>query len=282
MVSFLKGLSVNPSWIVTDHYELSATWERAVRPYVERLAAFDDADGRRHECDLIINAALSPIKGRSWYRSLVSPRTTLLLGPRYALPDPLLAMRRRRSRDLKTVRSVCFFLGGGVSPATFRRYLQGVLASVPATVQRVMCIPPNGMKGAAKLSSDRRLSVVRDYARLSEVLGSVDLFVGSGGAISYDRTAAGVPGVVVSMAPNQVDLCRYLAKLGTQIYLGECRSISPVRLGKQVALLAEKINAVKSMASRCDGVVDGQGGERISKALRRACGPLRSTQELVV
>ncbi len=270
VTSFLSEYGDKPSWIVTDHYHLAEEWERKIRPHVGRIAVFDDADGRRHDCDLVINGAFSPSSGRSYYRGKVPRHATLLLGPRYGLPDPLLKEVRRKKRVDTPVRSLCFFLGGAVSLPVYQRYLRSLLKELPEGVKRVVSIPPSGAKVSSTIAADPRLSIITDYSNLKAALRDADLFIGSGGAISYDRISVGIPAVVVSMAENQRELSTYLARLGTQVYLGDYRSVSPQALVHHVTRLIARGRDLKAMRSRCRGVVDGRGAERIVTEIARA------------
>lgn len=268
VVSFLRKLPAKPSWIVTDHYKLSLKWERVIKSYVGRIAVFDDADGRHHDCDLLINAALPHERARSRYRRKISPRTTLLLGPRYALPTPQIERFSRVSRKFTPVRSICFFLGGSAPKTVYKRYLKSLIQSLPPSVERIICITPTGMEPLGTSSMDQRITVVPDYSSLNRVFETIDLFIGSGGTISYDRIAAGIPGLVVSMAANQVGQCRYFARLGTQVYLGDYRTVKLGALAHHASLLMGNSQALRAMRAACRSVVDGRGAARIIRALR--------------
>lgn len=269
VIRFLEEFIDKPSWIVTDHYRLSEKWERKIRPFVCRISVFDDADGRNHDCDLLINGALSLRTGRSYYSGRVSHRAFLLLGPRYGLPDPQLKAPHSTRKKERAIRTICFFLGGSASLRIYERYLTSLLKELPDTIEQIICIPPIGTKLSGAITTDPRVSVVTEYSKLNESFKQADLFIGSGGAISYDRIVVGVPGVVMSMAENQGELSRYLAKLGTQRYLGNYRSVSPRMLVHHVNRLIGRIRVLNAMRSRCRGVVDGRGAERIVTELRK-------------
>src|SRR3546814_16367706 len=72
--------AIKPDWLVIDHYAIDHSWERALRPFAERLMAVDDLADRMHDCDMLLDQNFyTDMAGR--YVNLVSSDCRLLLGP---------------------------------------------------------------------------------------------------------------------------------------------------------------------------------------------------------
>ena len=67
--------------LVVDHYGRDASFERACRAWARHILAFDDATGRDHDCDLLLDAAADdPAR----YRDHVPAHARVLCGPAFA------------------------------------------------------------------------------------------------------------------------------------------------------------------------------------------------------
>src|SRR3546814_18196666 len=46
--------AIKPDWLVIDHYAIDHSWERALRPFADRLLSVDDLADRMHDCDMLL------------------------------------------------------------------------------------------------------------------------------------------------------------------------------------------------------------------------------------
>ena len=99
-------------WLVVDHYELGAEWERAQRRMAKKIMAIDDL-GREHDCDLLLDqnvlSPINPYAGRLPARA----RSSLARATRCAGVRPRTRACRARNGEVRRV-LVCF---GGADPA---------------------------------------------------------------------------------------------------------------------------------------------------------------------
>jgi len=84
-------------WLIVDHYALDARWEAELRPACRKLMVIDDLADRNHDCDLLLDQNLVA-ESDARYQQRVPPGCTLLLGPRYALLQPLYRELRPQAR----------------------------------------------------------------------------------------------------------------------------------------------------------------------------------------
>jgi spore coat polysaccharide biosynthesis predicted glycosyltransferase SpsG len=84
----------------------------------------------------------------------------------------------------------------------------------------------------------------------------------AGGTITWERFACGLPGIVFSVAENQVKMARDLSSHGFQFYAGPIESYSWTGLEKLIKEL--KNNKVRNQfIQKGREVVDGHGVDRI-------------------
>jgi spore coat polysaccharide biosynthesis predicted glycosyltransferase SpsG len=74
-------------------------------------------------------------------------------------------------------------------------------------------------------------------------LGGADLFLGSGGTITWERAFCGLPSVVISVAENQVEINKALCNDNIINYLGYCNDVNI----NQIRAELEKMNSHKEL-----------------------------------
>ena len=98
-----------PNWLVVDHYGLSVAWQRLMQDGLDNPAilVIDDLADRRHQPTVLMDANRLDPTAADPHRDLVPEACTTLLGPPYALLDPiypqlqpLLPVRKQLSRLL--------------------------------------------------------------------------------------------------------------------------------------------------------------------------------------
>src|SRR5262245_6446805 len=101
------GLSRRCDILVIDHYGRDGEFERACRSWANGIVVIEDMPTRRHDCDILLDAAGST--GQEVYAGLVPTHCRVLLGPTYA---PLrrqfvdfrpIALKRRGANPVKRI-----------------------------------------------------------------------------------------------------------------------------------------------------------------------------------
>ena len=274
-----KSLRPRPQWIVTDHYKIDASWEKLVRlSSAIKIAAFDDDDGRRHACELIIrtNELSSHTKNRDDIRSYQQPQTRWLRGPRFYIPDISIKSSKRVIRSKP--RLILFFIGGTASDAVFLSLLNTTVKAIAGTNVKVCAIAPVNFKSSLPKLLRAKVRLIRDYGQLGQLLSKSDLFVGSGGTITFDRLLFGLPGIIFSMAANQNKLSRSAAMNGSSIFLGSVKNISEHKLLATIKRVISNRNTFLRMCQRSSGIVDNLGGFRLNMHLLHFPISLRSAK----
>lgn len=208
---------VNGSIImVVDHYNLDLEWEQEISK-VYKIVVIDDLE-RKHDCDLLID----PNYRSSYddlYKNRVPSRCQLFLGPQYSF---LREEFRSATATGKKRNSVLVFFGG-TDPSNETLKFIKTLDSIHQAPFFVIVISKShsDIKTLLKLPSSNKYRLEVQPSSMASLLSESQLFLGSGGTITWERMFLGVPGVVISVADNQTKIAEELGNDGQQIYLGD-------------------------------------------------------------
>ncbi|CAN0478224.1 unnamed protein product, partial [Phaeothamnion confervicola] len=102
--------------LVIDDYERGELFETELRGIARCIVVLDDQTGRRHHCDLLIDAAVYVADA---YRNLAGDSAQFLVGPKYALVRSDILAHRRRAMEQRRDRDVTNILltFGATDPA---------------------------------------------------------------------------------------------------------------------------------------------------------------------
>jgi len=265
----IRALDARPAWLVVDHYGLDHRWEAELRAEAAQILVIDDLADRRHDCSVLLDQNL--VAGMATrYADKVPERCISLLGPRYALLQPIYAeLHRGVAPRTGPVRRICIYFGAadryGVTQLALRAFLGLDMPDIEVDV--VIDGAAADLAGAVACAAGH--ANVRVHARqptLAHLLAGTDLAIGAAGTTSWERLCLGVPSLVITLADNQRPLAAALEARGLIDWLGHHDEVNLTDL--QNALLRH-IAAGGDIASSNAGraLVDGEGVRRVRAAL---------------
>lgn len=261
-----------PRWVVIDHYGLGAAWETAVNAAGSSVLAVDDLANREHLAEVLLDQNLvSDMEGR--YVGLIPATTMTLLGPRFALLQPDYGNARANISRGKSVKRVLAYFGAADNNLTTLAAAAHIQNSLPETTLDLVLDEANGQFAALRALSTSQPSIVlhRPMSSLARLMAAADLFIGAGGATSWERLCLGLPSIIVTMADNQVPIAAELHRRGFATWLGESGSVTVGTMARAVARsLAEE--APKERVAAMMQSVDGLGVKRVCDVLHLAQG----------
>lgn len=114
------------------------------------------------------------------------------------------------------------------------------------------------------------ITVYPSLPSLKEALLEADIVITAGGTTLYEMAACGTPGIVFQLAENQKWNVKAFSENGLALNAGEMgNDFSIERLEYSMDRLIEDEMLREEMARRLQGLVDGNGGERIVRELIR-------------
>jgi spore coat polysaccharide biosynthesis predicted glycosyltransferase SpsG len=244
-----------PDVVVVDSYRAGVELLERIAALAPCAVAVDDLADRPLPVHLVVNGAWHA--ARFVYRG--RPDTAFLLGPEYALLDPVFSEApRRAARDV--VRRVLVALGGDPPRDGLAAAIRAVRGAAPATAVDValgqFAEPPAPPRGG--------VTTHRALGSLRELMLEADLAVTGGGMTAYECLATGVPVVGICLADNQRLNVDELGRAGL-ILNGEAS------LEQAIGQLVRDPARRRAMSARGRRAVDGRGAARVADAIERAC-----------
>lgn len=264
----LEAAGLHADWLIVDNYRLGAVWETALRSSANRVMVIDDLADREHECDILLDQNIVAM-GDVRYSDKVPAGSTLLLGPEYALLQPVYRELHSRVNPRRGMaHRVIISWGGTDRDGLTRRSIEAVRASGRDDVEIDVVITSSHRHGGevdALAQQDPHVRIHRDLPTLAHLLVEADLAIGAVGTTTWERLCLGVPTVAVSLADNQREIAEELGRRGLIEYLGHHDQLTDAKL---VAAI-EKILTVDlhDWSERCHRTVDGKGAQRVATTL---------------
>ncbi len=264
--------TLQPDWLVVDHYALDARWERAVAEHGCQVMVIDDLADRVHTCQILLDQTFG--RDANDYRLLVPDDCTSLCGSRYALLRPEFAALRPYSlqrRAKPKLKQLLISMGGVDKDNVTAR----VLNALHACALPVDCSITVVMGSAAPWLSDVQqqalympwpTTVLVGVAHMAQLMADSDLAIGAAGATSWERCCLGLPTVMMVLADNQ----RYAAGLLDAANAARTLKLDSNLPTQLAMLLHEVVQSELLLYHLVEGakiVTDGEGVRRVADHL---------------
>jgi len=266
-INKIKKLSFSIDWIVVDHYGISSEWDLLVRNYVSKIMAIDDLAHNRRDCDILLNQNYLPGVEEE-YRHLLADKPTLLIGPKYALMNPI--YKELRSKIRKTgmkVERIFVFYGGVDETGETIKFLHGCAVKKNSQIYIDVVIGENNPRKDEIQDLVIKIPNCHLYIQLPHLAGlmvKADLAFGAGGSTHWERFCLGLPTIVTITAENQRRLNQNLHrdKIGI-ILLGESKEVTPNDLLRSCVNAIKNYKNLNRLAIKAKEIVDGYGVDRV-------------------
>lgn len=255
-------------WLVVDHYELDAAWEREMTVRGARLLAIDDF-GRPHDCDVVLDQNY-PNPTHRLYQSRAAGAGKTLLGPQFALVRPEFAKLRPASlaRRGGALARVLVFMGGSDPVDETTKALAGLALAAPRHLAVDVVIGgtnPHRRVITAACAKIPNASLYVQTPRMAELMAAADLALSAGGTATWERCVLGLPSLVTILAQNQATIAAAVAAAGALKLLGWYDDITANHYAD--ALNALDARAITDMSRKAAAICDGLGVDRVISVL---------------
>ncbi|MCB9831685.1 MAG: hypothetical protein H6807_04350 [Planctomycetes bacterium] len=256
--------ALDPDLVVVDLLRPDLATLAACRLPDRPQVLLDDLGGVAARSDLVVNG--SAVAANRYYPDAPGE---LLLGPDYMVLGPEFRGRPAPAIAEYPVRVLVTL--GGSDPAGLAGVVLESMAEVMATDGITFIAGPAFAAGPGRRETleimKTRFRVQENVPDLSMSLMSADLVVTAGGRTAYELAALGIPALVVPTCGHEVETARALAAEGSCLAVSGCE---PGRIRAEIAGLLDEAadperRRVMSRAGRA--LVDGRGGERVSRAM---------------
>jgi UDP-2,4-diacetamido-2,4,6-trideoxy-beta-L-altropyranose hydrolase len=253
--------------LVVDHYKRDVAFETTCRAFAKKIVVLDDATGRNHDCDILVDAAAS---SKEFYAGHVPAHARVLAGPAYALirrsfvADREMALARRDGRPVKEILVSCGATDPANATAAVLDSINDVVEDVAVTV--VLSSQAPYVEAVRKrLRGNARLLV--DVADMAELMTNSDLAIGASGSTAYERAVLGLPSILVTIADNQRGVAHLMSRAGAALDAGMLDADFVLRLRSLITGLIAAGAVRRRMAQDASALIDGRGTARIAVAV---------------
>ena len=262
--------SLTPDWLIVDHYSLDSRWESMMRNKSARLMVIDDLADRQHECDLLLDQNLVA-NWQSRYKEKVPDSCVLLLGPQFALLQKMYSDLRPFVKTRKgEIRRVLIHFGGTAS-SELSDLVLSVLQGLRYSEIKVDVVAGDLEDSLGLRSSGLRSSITFHtmVESLAPLILDADLFIGAGGATTWERCCLGLPSIVISVADNQEEVAAELNRLGIIRWIGGHENVSIQTIENTLeSVFGQPLNPEWSLMAQ--ELVDGFGCDRVVRYLQES------------
>jgi len=230
--------------------------------------ALDDAAGRVHDCDFLLDSASTDDRR---YAGFVPDHARVLGGPLFALLRRNFLKHRDVSlarRDGRRVKQILLSFGAA-DPAKLVPValdaLKGLSDDVAVVVAMSSCAPH--IEEVRRSTDCRSVQLVLDSQDISDVMVKSDIAIGAVGVTALERAALGLPSIHVGITENQRGVSELLRQAGASLDAGPVDAELGTRLKGHIdALLADPDRRIR-MARAASELADGKGPLRVLIAL---------------
>jgi UDP-2,4-diacetamido-2,4,6-trideoxy-beta-L-altropyranose hydrolase len=260
------GLQMGASWVVVDGYKFNANYQWEIKNSGLNLLFIDDYGHADHYyADLVSNQNIHAHEGL--YKSR-EPYTQLLLGPRYILlRREFLKWRGWRRKISEVGRKILVTIGGSDPNNMTLKVIQALQqVDLPGLEAKIIVGPANPNLEILRQAVQRsvpHLQLLTTITDMPELMIWADLAVSGGGTTSWELAFMGLPSVVLVIAENQRVIAEELGKMGVFFNLGWYEQVSSSQVAQAMTRLLLSAEARTIMSSRGQGLVDGEGVDRV-------------------
>lgn len=255
----------NPDWLIVDHYAIDQVWQKALKPYYQKLMVIDDLGDREHICDLLLDQNFGSTREK--YQNLVPTNCCILAGSDYTLLRPEFAQWRDYSlkrRQQPVLKNLLINLGG-VDADNYTGKVLNVIrdSTLPKDIQIkvVMGALAPHLEEVKKIANRMPFETIMliDVNNMAEVMANSDLAIGAAGSTTWERCCLGLPAIQLVIAENQRLIANALVKENV---------IKLADKPEQINGFIDNVNSwLYKLSFESRQIVNGHGAEQIIKCL---------------
>jgi UDP-2,4-diacetamido-2,4,6-trideoxy-beta-L-altropyranose hydrolase len=267
----IEHAGIRPQWLIVDHYALDHQWETILRPMVRQLMVIDDLADRLHVCDVLLDQNFF-LNLQQRYSGKTPLECIMLLGPQFALLQPVYAELHAQATPKSSVHRIFMFFGGADTENLTGRAISAFQRLKRSDIHLDVVRIDGGASYEAtqkQVSGHSNISLHGSLPSLALLMHKADVAIGAGGATTWERLCLGLPSLVISLAENQEEISMDLAAGGLIRYLGDKRKVSEDDIYQALVMLVDS-PSLSGWSVKCSNTCDGKGAFRVADYLQAA------------
>lgn len=249
-----------PRWAVIDGYDfLAGNAVKQIKLLGVRVLAFDDLGVEGGGANIVVN--------QNSEAEDTSARQRRLLGPAYALVDPMYAASGGPQVVQSVERVLVTFGGSDLHGMTGR--VVSALTAVPGRLKVDIVIGPHHRTREFAWTGSHRLTFHDAPHGLAALLKTNDVVISAAGGTCWQACCSGIPLIAIQTVDNQREVVACLAAHGCAITFGRPEFSRMLETGQLFEVLQRLSDPMvrHSMIVAQRRLVDGNGAARIVAAM---------------
>jgi len=261
---------VSASWIVLDGYHFDVAYQRSIKELGKKLLLIDDNGCASHYyADVVLN---QNINASEKLYSKREPNTSLLLGTRYTLLREEFLIWQGWKRQIPELAQNILVTLGGSDPENVTKKIYDAINQLEFNQLNVIIIAANNqysdqMKCLIE-KSKVNIELKSNVEKMSDLMAWADIAVSAGGTSTWELAFMGLPMITIAIADNQRQIVEELSKDRAAVNAGWHKDITPSMIAENISELICDPKKRSEMSQRSQALVDGNGADRVLKALR--------------
>ena len=261
--------SVQPEWLIVDHYSIDVKWEEALAKDYMNLMVIDDIANRDHSCDILLDQNLF-INMKRRYEKHVSSQCLQLLGPKYALLQAEYSQLRVKVkvRNGSTKNLLICFGGSDHNNLTELAFVAAhSFGSEFSSINVVMPSASPFYHQVKKLIKPlKKVNLHCDLPSLAPLMLEADIGIGAGGATNWERLCLGLPSLVITLAENQKQVNQDLHQMGLIELIGDSETVEIEQVKSSIKSILPR-GDLADWSNRCMLECSGNGAQLVADAI---------------
>jgi UDP-2,4-diacetamido-2,4,6-trideoxy-beta-L-altropyranose hydrolase len=267
LIELARRESLQPDWIVIDHYGADTDYEATFRRTVRRIMVIDDLANRKHDCDVLLDVNFHK-DAAARYRSLISSAATVLAGPEYALIRPeFIEARSEVSARQGPVQHVVISFGGSDPGGMSLRSMDAIRRLRPDVRVTVVIGAAFVLRDKIRAKAFALNIAVAEGVSISQLFASADLGIGAPGGTTWERFCVGLPSMLIAIADNQYDIGAAVGDAQYAIYAGTAEELTDTALERDLRNVLDDEGLRRGLSVRSMQLVDGNGANRVAETI---------------
>jgi UDP-2,4-diacetamido-2,4,6-trideoxy-beta-L-altropyranose hydrolase len=267
-ISIMENDEYRVDWLIVDHYALDIVWERSMRAYTNKIMVIDDLADRYHDCDIILDQNYyNNYKER--YNSLIPKNCIKFLGPDYALlRDEFI--NSRQNILINSDKRLFIFFGGADPTNETKKALDAIqILNRDDLIIHVVVGQANPAKEQIQQICNQYSYIQYHYQinNMAEIMAKASFAVCASGSTTWERYCLGLPGILIAVAQNQIEIAEAISDKGIDTYLGRSEEVTALDIAYACNHRLENMHELTKLKMKAMDLIDGLGVYRVVDSL---------------
>lgn len=249
-------------WII-DHYQLDQRFESELVNAGKKVMVIDDLANRDHHCDLLLDCNLTD-NFTQRYQHLIPEKCEVLLGPQYALLREefyLDGSSHQQTHSAAPRVLICF---GGSDPVNMTTTALDALELCKESRLSADVVIGSSHRNKQdileRVSHCQHIDVHIDCTYMAALMRKADVMIGAGGSMHWERCISQLPGLVVTIAENQIESTVCVSKQEACVYAGHYNEVSAKCIASLLTAMLSDTNKLTAMAQQAGAILPAKAG----------------------